>query len=361
MRLIRLTDEYIDELIAGAIGARGPKLPSSALTLGSFDGLHRGHQDLIRGVQAARRRLRLGAAAIWTFKQHPRLVLDADPEPFLLTTWREKLAVLHGLGCEVVVAADFCPQLSRLDYREFVRKFLINYLGMKHLVAGYDVHLGRGREGTAATLGALGKELGYTMEVAEPVREGGRIISSSVIRAALALGDVKSASAMLGRPYAVWGEVVPGDGRGRTIGYPTANIETLDPMKLLPARGVYAVRVHVPDDAVGEGASGVQEEVRDALPEVDRDGDILNLAPRSWSVFAGMLNYGSVPTFNPRGLPVPRLEANLFGFRGDLRGRNVKVEWVARLRPEQKFAGVEDLTRQLARDAQDARSALDRA
>ena len=358
MKLIRLTDRYIDELIQGSIGRRGSQLPPSALTVGSFDGLHRGHQDLIRGVQAAKQRLKLESAAVWTFKQHPRLVLDTEPKPFLLTTWREKLAVLHRLGCEVIVAADFCPQLSRLSYRQFVQKFLIGYLGMKHLVAGYDVHLGHGRAGTAATLETLGAELGYSLEVIDPVRDGGRIISSSAIRAALAEGDMTAASRMLGRFYALWGEVVPGDGRGRTLGYPTANIQTLDPMKLLPAGGVYAVRMHVPCDAVQDGCPGVLEQVTDALPEVDSDGDLLSLSPQSWAVFGGMLNYGSVPTFNPDGLPAMRIEAHLFGFKGDLRGRNVKVEWVARLRPERKFSGIEELTRQLARDAQDAGGAL---
>ncbi len=358
MRLVRLTEEYIDEVIAGSIGTRGPKLPASALTLGSFDGLHRGHQALIHGVRAARARLGLEAAAVWTFKQHPRLVLEKDPEPFLLTTWREKLAVLAEMGCEVVVAADFCAQLSRLDYHTFVARFLKGYLGMKHLVAGYDMHLGHDRQGTAETLRKLGQTLGYTMEVVEPVREGDVIISSSAIRKALAGGDAESAARMLGRPYALWGQVVPGDGRGRTIGYPTANIEALDVMKLLPATGVYAVRVSVPADAAGPGSMGILDRITGPLPEIDRDGQLLSVNPQAWSVFAGMLNFGSVPTFNPDGLPLPRLEANLFGFRGDLRGRIVKVEWVARMRPERKFSGVEELTGQLARDEATAREIL---
>ncbi len=360
MKLIRLTEEYIDELIAGSIGTRGPKLPASALTLGSFDGLHRGHQALIRGVREAKDKLGLGAAAVWTFKQHPRLVLEQDPKPFLLTTWREKLAVLSELGCEVVVAADFCSQLSRLDYRLFVERFLMGYLGLKHLVAGYDVHLGHDRKGTAETLATLGCQLGYSMDVMDPVRHEGRIISSSAIRSALVEGDTINARQMLGRPYALWGQVVPGDGRGRTIGYPTANIEALDDMKLLPAFGVYAVRVSVPSDAVGNRSDGLLGEETSSLPEVDRDGQLLSINPQGWSIFGGMLNYGSVPTFNPQGLAVPRLEANLFGFRGDLRGRIVKVEWLARLRPEQKFTGVSELTDQLARDKIAAHDSLNR-
>jgi len=358
MRLIRLTSEYIDELIDGSIGNRGPKLPPCALTLGSFDGLHRGHQALIHAAQAARARLGLEAAAIWTFKQHPRLVLEKDPEPFLLTTWREKLSVLAELGCKTVVAADFCPQLSRLDYRTFVERFLVDYLGMKHLVAGCDTHLGHHRLGTVATLGELGRELGFGLEVMEAVRDGQEIVSSSAIRAALAAGDPRRAARMLGRPYALWGQVVPGDGRGRTIGYPTANIEALDPMKLLPAGGVYAVRVSVPSDAADPGSEGVLDRVAGTLPEVDRDGQLLSVDAQDWTVFGGMLNFGHVPTFNPDGLAIARIEAHLLKFAGDLRGRIVKVDWVERLRPERKFSDVAELTAQLAKDADAARDAL---
>lgn len=358
MRLIRLTSEYIDELIAGEIGIRGAKLAPGALTLGSFDGLHRGHQALIHGVQAAAARLGLGEATVWTFKQHPRMVLEEAPEPFLLTTWREKLAVLSELGCRTVVAADFCPQLAALDYATFTSRFLVDYLGMKHLVAGYDMHLGHARLGTTASLEELGRGLGFTVEVVEPVREGEAVISSSAIRAALRAGDVRLAGCMLGRPYALWGQVVPGDGRGRTIGYPTANIEALDAMKLLPEPGVYAVRVSVPEDAAAPGSSGVLGRLSGALPEVDRDGQLLSVDAQNWTVFGGMLNFGRVPTFNPQGLAAPRIEAHLLGFAGDLRGRIVKVEWVERLRDERRFDGADDLIAQLRLDAETARAAL---
>ncbi len=131
MRMIRLSEQYVGELIDGRIGRRGPQLPGSALAIGSFDGLHRGHQELLRGVLSAQERLGLGAAGVFTFTQHPRQTLDPGSAPFLLTTWPEKLAALKELGCPVVIAADFCPQLSRLGYREFVGRFLVGYLGMK--------------------------------------------------------------------------------------------------------------------------------------------------------------------------------------------------------------------------------------
>jgi len=358
VRLIRLTTEYIEQLIAGRIGQRGPHLASSSLTLGSFDGLHRGHMALIRGVQESRRAHELAAGAVFTFMQHPRLVLDASCEPFLLTTWREKLSVLHESQCKIIVAADFCPALSRLSYREFVEKFLVGYLGMKHLVAGHDVHLGAARGGTAETLSALGDELGYTMQVLAPVREGEQVISSSVIRQAVSAGDMPRAAAMLGRPYALWGEVTPGDRRGREIGYPTANITPLDEMKLLPESGVYAVRVQIPGDVVENGCEGELRRVQEALPEVDMNGDLLSLASADWAVFDGMLNFGYVPTFHGDGLPERRIEANIFGFDGDLRGRNVKVEWIQRLRGERKFSGAEELVVQLAKDRVAAEAVL---
>ncbi len=358
MRLIRLTANYISEIIAGKIGTNRPQLESCSLALGSFDGLHLGHQELIHGVKASRDRLGLDSGALFTFMQHPRQLLDPRAEPFLLTTWRAKLALLQEMECQVIVAADFCPELSRLSYEEFVEKFLVGYLGMKHLVAGYDTHLGANRRGTAATLEELGRNLGYTVEVIPPVKSGEHIISSSAIRKALAAGDLSLAEAMLGRPYAIWGEVTPGDRRGREIGFPTANIQPLESMKLLPETGVYAARVQVPGDVVVPGTPGVLERVTESLPEVDLQGDILSAAPSDWAIFGGMVNFGYVPTFHGDGLVEPRVEANMFGFEGDLRGRNVKVEWIKKLRPEKKFAGADELVVQLKRDQEHARKVL---
>ncbi len=358
MRLIRLTGTYISEIIAGKIGTRGPQLPSCSLALGSFDGLHRGHQELIRGVLASRDRLGLASGALFTFMQHPRQLLDPVAAPFLLTTWRAKLALLQELDCPVIVAADFCPDLSRLSYREFVEKFLVGYLGMKHLVAGYDTHLGADRQGTPATLEELGRKLGYTVEVIPPVMDGDHIISSSAIRQALTAGNMPLAASMLGRAYAFWGEVTPGDRRGRQIGFPTANIQPLDAMKMLPAPGVYAVRVQVPGDVVVSGSVGVLDRVTETLPEVGLQGDILSAAPSDWAVFGGMLNFGHVPTFHGDGLVEPRIEANIFGFEGDLRGRNVKIEWIRHLRSEKKFDGAAQLVEQLKQDEEHARRVL---
>lgn len=351
MRLIRLTEQYITEIIEGRLGLRGPQLDSCSLTLGSFDGLHRGHRKLLDATKESRRHLDLSDSAVFTFRQHPRQLLDTNIEPFLLTTWREKLSLLEDLGCRVIVAADFCPALADLDYRTFVEKFLVGYLGMRHLVVGYDAHLGSNRKGTAASLETLGQELGFGFEALNPVRQDGVIISSSVIRKAVAAGKMEEATKMLGRPFALWGEVVPGDRRGREIGYPTANVQPLDPLKLLPEAGVYAVRVQVPGDVVTDSCDGSLMEVTESLPEVDTNGELLGCAAGRWTVFGGMLNFGRVPTFHGNGLPEPRIEANIFGFDGDLRGRNIKVEWISRLRGEVRFDGAAQLINQLEIDA----------
>jgi riboflavin kinase/FMN adenylyltransferase len=359
MRIVRLTEEYLARIAAGDTDLPAERIGPSALTIGSFDGLHRGHQELIAATRKAQQRRGLAASVVFTFRRHPRIVLRGGSEPFLLTTWREKLALLQGAGVDVVVAADFCRELASVDYRTFVNRFLVQFLGMRHLVAGHDIHLGADRQGNARTLEALGTELGYSLEISSSLRFGERTISSSAIRAALAEADLELAAGMLGRPYALWGEVTPGDGRGRTIGYPTANVTPFDRLKLLPKPGVYAVRIQVPGDvAKAGGKNGVLARVQEALPEVDRSGTILSAAASEWIVFGGMLNYGKVPTFHGGGLAEPRVETHVFAFDGDLRGRTVKVEWIARLRDERRFAGAEELVAQLTRDEAAARVGL---
>ena len=358
MRLIRLSADYIGEIISGKREIGEPRLASSALTIGSFDGLHRGHWELIRRVRRARDDQGLAAGVVFTFLQHPRQLLAPHTEPFLLTAWRAKLSLLHTADCQVIVAADFCPALAQLPYQDFVETFLVRYLGMKHLVVGYDVHLGADRGGDATTLAALGNRLGYGFELVPPVTEDGEVISSSRIRATLAAGDLDLTARMLGRPYAMWGEVVPGDQRGAEIGFPTANIQPLETMKALPERGVYAVQVQVPGDVVTPNCGRVLETRTEALPEVDMQGEMLSAASADWAVFGGMLNFGRVPTFHGDGLPAPRLEAHIFDFDGDLRGRNVKIKFIKRLRPERKFAGVTELIDQLHQDEAAARAAL---
>jgi riboflavin kinase/FMN adenylyltransferase len=285
-------------------------------------------------------------------------LLDPDGAPALLTPWRERLALLEGLGLDLLVVADFCPALARTPYDDFVRLFLVGRLGLRHMVAGHDVHLGAGRGGNAATLAALGPVLGYGFEEVPALEVDGRVVSSSAIRSCLAAGDVADAAALLGRPYALWGTVGPGDGRGGTIGFPTANITPLEAQKLLPAPGVYAVRVLVPADLAVRGAArGADPVTPAALPSAAAD-EVVGGPETVWRSLPGMLNYGRAPTFHAGGLDRPRVEAHLFDFAGDLSGRVVRVDWIARLRDERRFPGVDALVAQLVRDREAALRAL---
>ena len=356
--MIRLNATYLDRVLAGETDLPARRTGPCSLALGSFDGLHLGHRALVSAVRAARERGGLANTVLFTFRDHPRLVLGGASGPFLLTTWREKLSLLEQLGIDVVVAIDFSASLARLEYREFVQRFLTDWLGMEHLVAGHDVHLGAGRKGDAAALAALADELGFAFELLPATLWQGQVVSSSAVRRALAAGDCHTASGMLGRPYAVWGEVTPGDGRGRTIGYPTANVVPLDAHKLLPAPGVYACRVQVSGDVVTGGGDGLLGFTSEPLPEVDRHGDILSPGHGRWRQYGGMLNHGRVPTFNEGGLELPRVEVHLFDFYGDLRGRTIKVEWLQRLRDETRFGGVGELITQLRADERGAREVV---
>lgn len=359
MRLIRLDDQLLTRVATGRESLPGPALQDSAVALGAFDGLHRGHLELIETVKRARDRGGLAHACLFTFRHHPRRVLDAD-RPRLLTSWSEKLALLEETGVDAVVAADFCPALASLPYDVFVKRFLQEFLGLRRLIGGHDIHLGAGRGGNAETLAALAEREGFGFEVVPALRlPDGEIVSSSAIRRLLAGGDVARAAEMLGRPYSLWGEVGSGSGLGAGLGFPTANVAPHDPDKVLPAPGVYAVWVHLPADAAEDAEpDAVLARRRGSLPEVDRHGELLGTAGGERVVMRGMLNYGRAPTLHPDGLPRPRLEVHVLGFRGFVRGRSLKLEWVARLRDERPFPTREDLVAQLRRDEAAAGAAL---
>jgi len=335
MQLIHLGHELLTRVLAGHEQMPPQALPASVIAVGSFDGLHPGHWALIDKVrdEAAQRGV---ASCLFTFREHPRQVLNGGG-PRLLTSWREKLAILQGAGLDAVVVVDFCPALSRLTYVEFVDRFLVGMLGMTHLVGGHDLHVGADRGGSAETLARLGESRGFGMTAipALSLDEGG-VISSSAIRQLVSQGDVAAAARMLGRPYSLWGDVGYGSGVGEEIGFPTANIRPLDPEKIMPATGVYAVRVHLPLDTVSEAdQSGILETYDGSLPEMDRDGILRGTLDTSRAVFRGMLNHGTAPTVHQGGLPEPRLEVHILNYTGYIRERSLKVEWVDRLRDEQ--------------------------
>ena len=359
MRIIHLDAATLERICSGREPVPRGLVPASVLALGSFDGLHRGHQALIAEVKRRAAAEPGLASALFTFRNHPRSVVEREAPP-LLTTWPEKFTLLQRTGVDVVAAADFCPALARLPYDVFVSRFLVEMLGLRHLVAGYDLHLGAGRGGSRETVAALAAEYGFALTVLEPVRlSDGTIVSSSEVRRRLAAGDVAGAARLLGRLYTCRGQVVPGDGIGSRLGYPTANVAPLAADKLLPAPGVYAVWVTVPADVVGPGGrAGVVAETVAPGAELGPDGQPIGPWDRRWLVLRGVANHGRAPTIHAGGLPRPRLEVHVLDFTGHLRGRVVEVAFATRLRAERRFPDRDALREQLARDAAAARRLL---
>lgn len=295
----------------------------AVVTVGTFDGVHRGHQAVLAQV-VERARARKLASVLVTFDRHPLEVVNPTAAPKLLTLPEEKQALVAATALDRMVLLPFTTEVAQLDAEAFVRR-LCDEHGMQELVLGYDHGFGRGRGGDEALVRRLGAAREFGVTVVDAVREDGQPISSTVIRTAVAHGDLDAAARWLGRPYGILGRVVAGAGRGRTIGVPTINLAPPDPRKLLPPDGVYAVRVRV-----GAGS-----------------GERLG----------GMMNQGPRPTFGESGRA---LEVHLFDFAGDLYGETVLVEWVRRLRDVQAFPSREALVAQLERDRQAARASLNR-
>ena len=296
-------------------------LSGAVVTCGTFDGLHRGHEAVLAEVT---RRARAGGltSVLLTFEPHPLAVVNPAAAPKLLTLPDEKRAIVRTRGIDRFVLMPFTPAVAQLDADAFVGRLREQY-GMRELVMGYDHGFGRGRAGDVELVQRLAQAQGFAVAVVAAVRDNGQPISSTLIRTALAHGDLDSAARWLGRAYSIRGRVVRGAGRGRTIGVPTLNLEQPDPRKLLPPDGVYAVRVRLRDERE----------------------------------FGGMMNQGPRPTF---GEQARTLEVHLFDFDGELYGETVEVEWVRRLREVQAFPSREALVAQLERDRQAARATLNR-
>lgn len=291
----------------------------TVVTVGTFDGVHRGHRAVLEEI-GRRARERDLVSLLVTFEPHPLEVVNPQAAPRLLTLPAEKRELLAQTGLDRVVVQPFTPALARLGPEEFVRDVLRAQYGMDELVIGYDHGFGRGRSGDVASLRRLADAEGFEVDVVDAVRDDGQPISSRLIRTAVAHGDLDGAARWLGRPYSVLGVVERGHGRGRTIGVPTANLPVPDSRKLLPPDGVYAVRVH---------AGG-----------------------RCWG---GMMNQGPRPTF---GVAARGLEIHIFDFAGELYGETLRVEWIRRLRDVQPFPTRAALVAQLDDDAQAARNSL---
>ena len=297
-----------------------PHVDGTVITVGTFDGVHCGHRDIVERL--VKRAKVLGTASVLvTFEPHPLEVVNPSAAPLLLTTREEKLEVLAETGIDYLAVLPFTPTLAGYSAEEFVELVLRRRFRLRELLIGYDHGFGRQRAGNVSVLRELAARDGFKVDVIDAVATpDGHSISSTSIRRAVAGGDLERAALGLGRLYSVSGRVVPGNQRGRTIGFPTVNLGPPPLRKLLPPEGVYAVRVQTPTGARG-----------------------------------GMMNLGPRPTF---GDSATSLEAHLFDASGDYYDAQVRIDFVARLRATQKFASAADLKKQLQQDEREARNAL---
>ena len=290
---------------------------SRVLAIGNFDGLHLGHRALLERLTATARQHGL-PSAVMTFEPHPRELFTPEQAPARLTSLREKLALLESCGIDEVYMLHFSRKLASLTADEFVERILVRGLGVRHLIIGDDFRFGKGRVGDFALLQQAGREQRFVVEAMHTVDFGGLRVSSSAVRDALASGDIERAEGLLGRAFVIAGRVMDGKKLGRTIGFPTANIQVR--RKRLPLSGVFAVTV-----------SGVA-----AQP------------------LAGAANIGVRPTV-AEGLK-PVLEVHLLDFDRDIYGTHVDVNFMHKLRDEAKFDSLDALKAQIARDVADVRT-----
>ena len=289
----------------------------AVLAIGNFDGVHRGHQALLRAASAIGRELGAPAGAL-IFEPHPREFFHPEEPHFHLTPLPQKLAIFDRLGLDIAVVLPFDAQLAALSADEFVNNVIVDGLGARHVVIGHDFFFGRNRGGTPETMQAAASRAGFGLTVIPPVAEDGEVFSSSAIRLRLAQGDVKGAARLLGREWRAAGTVVGGAKRGTGLGFPTANIPL--PRGTAIGHGIYAVRVHI-------------------------DGEH----------HIGAAYLGTRPTYD-NGMPV--LEVFLFDFDGDLYGRDIEVEFVDFIRDDRKFDTSEALIAQMQADCARARAIL---
>ncbi|MEO8577069.1 MAG: bifunctional riboflavin kinase/FAD synthetase [Gemmatimonadales bacterium] len=297
-----------------------PTVTGTVVTVGTFDGVHRGHLDVIRRLVDRAKERDLPSLLV-SFDPHPLEVVNPAAAPPLLTTSEEKLEVIAETGVEYFALVPFTHDLAQYGAEEFVDRVLRARFRMSELLIGYDHGFGHRRAGNVEVLKSLGAERGFRVDVVEPVSLGdGQHVSSTSIRRAVAGGDLKRAAEGLGRPYSVSGTVVAGNSRGRQLGFATINLSPPSPRKLLPPEGVYAVMVQTP---LGR--------------------------------FGGMMNLGPRPTF---GDPEMSIEAHLFDVDADFYGMRVRIDLVEFLRETRKFADASELIKQLERDRETALRAL---
>ena len=313
----------MNDRLKAAAAPDGMQLQACVATIGFFDGVHRGHQFLIRHLVETARQDGLASTVI-TFDEHPRKVLQSDYQPEMLSTLDSKLLLLSKTEVDNAVVLHFDRQMAALSAREFMQQVLHDHLNVKKLFIGYDHRFGHNRADTFDDYVRYGKEMGIEVIKNEAFQIDGINISSSVIRSFLKEGEIEMANRCLGYPYTIIGKVVNGYHEGRKLGFPTANLDMSHFGQLIPAPGVYAVNARMENTVV-------------------------------WK--HGMMNIGTRPTFNGKGIT---LETHIFNFDGDIYDQLLLVSFVKRIRGEQKFDGPEELALQLKEDEETVLSLFDK-
>lgn len=297
-------------------------IPDPVVTIGTFDGVHLGHRFILDALRERAAEIG-GSSVVVTLWPHPRIVLDKDLWNFrLLHSREEKIRKLAELGIDYLLIIPFTPEVAGLSACEFVSEYLVKTFRMKELMIGYDNRFGKDRQGDPEGLAHCSRINGFSISKLPEFTGSGLKVNSTSIREKLLAGDLPAAAAMLGYDYYLTGKVVDGHRIGRTIGFPTANVHPLDPYKLIPPDGVYAV-------------------------QLDHRG----------TTYTGMLNIGYRPTIDSAS-PVKTIEVHLFDFEGDLYGEEVTIHFRKRIRNEMKFSGIDELRKQLETDRETVKSLI---
>lgn len=288
---------------------------NTVVTVGTFDGVHEGHKSLIR-VLVEKAEKRKARSVLVTFDPHPREVINPGNSVGLLTTLEERAEILGELGLDEMVVIPFTRDFSLLSSRNFLKEIVFDKIGISEFVIGYDHKFGKDRKGTKETAFELGEELGFQVHIVEAHEVSEVTVSSTYVRKALTeRGDVSPVKEYLGKPYQITGTVIKGDQRGRTIGFPTANLQPDHSRKIIPKRGVYAVRVHIDENTCKKG----------------------------------MMNIGYRPTVED-DQQKKSLEVHILDFEGNIYGQSVTVEFHEFIREEKKFDSLDALKEQLKKD-----------
>lgn len=314
------------------------KLDNAIVTIGTFDGVHFGHQKIIKQlVQKAK--ADHGESVILTFFPHPRMIIDPENQDLkMINTINEKAEILKGLGVDHLIITPFTRDFSNQLPEDYIKNILVDNIGTKHIIIGYDHRFGKDRSGNLNVLKAAGTHFGFTVEEIMEQDIHDVAVSSTKIRQALLAGDVGLANDYLGYPFSIFGRVIKGDKIGRTIGFPTANIFVEETYKLIPGDGIYAVTVEM------------ESEVLNPKPEaLDHHHLTLNPKPSTLNLkpYQGMAYIGQRPTIN--GM-TRNIEVNIFDFNQEIYGQNIKMNFLKFLRHDVKFTGLEALTVQLQKD-----------